>query len=66
MASIDQQAVENTFDDIESQNPRVPKAIAIVASPIEVMRHVQRLGLLAVRIEGIIAAPNTKPTVMMM
>ena len=37
-----------------------------IARPIEVMRHVQRLGLFAEKMEGNIAKANVKPTVIMM
>ena len=66
MASTDQQAVENTFEDMESQNSRVPNTEDRMARPSAVTRHVQRLGLFAEKMEGNMAKANTKPTVIMM
>jgi len=50
---------------VESHMPKVPNAIDMTASPIEVTRHVHLLGLFLEMTEGTIAAPNTKPTVIM-
>jgi hypothetical protein len=66
MASTDQQVVENTFEVIDSQSPRVPNIADRMARPIEVIRHVQRLGLFAEKMEGSMAKANMKPTVIMM